>query len=119
MPMWLTTSEYKVGIITTGCAKTNCNIDDRYDVTKSGSLEKVQQSSSGEDFLLYDNRRLIQNSFTGTQYQDIITFNFNGTQSTTVDTRFLGVRNAKLPFKSAASGFVGLMPYTALDETTK
>lgn len=117
--MWLTTSEYKVGIITTACSIKNCNIDDRIDVTKSNSLSKVQTNLAGEDFLLYNNRQLIKNGFTGTQYTDQFTFNFNGTDSTTVNTRFLGVHNPTNPFKSAASGFVGLMPYTALDETQK
>ena len=86
---------------------------------KSKTLETVSKSESSEDFLLYNNRELLQNGFTGTQYKDQFTFNFNGTESTTVKSTFLGVRKPKTPFKSAASGFVGLMPYTSLDVTLK
>lgn len=115
--MWLTTSEYKIGIVTTACSKKLCDIEDRVDVTKSDSVERVQTNLVGEDFLLYNNRQLIQNGFSGHQYKDQFTFSFNGTETTTINTRFLGVRSPTKAFSSAASGFIGLMPYTALDET--
>ena len=69
--------------------------------------------------MLYNNRQLLKNGFTGTLYQDLFTFNFNGTEATTVKTNFLGVRRPTTPFKSAASGFIGLMPYTELDTTVQ
>lgn len=110
--MWLTTSDYKVGIFTKDCNEAQCKVPERIDVTSSKSLERVAGDDSSEYFLQYNNRHLFENQFTGTQYKDVITFDFNGTESQNFATRYLAVHNSKTSFTSSASGYIGLGPYS-------
>jgi len=74
-PLLLTTEEYKVGIFTSQCAKTSCNVANLYDATKSDSVRMFNNGkATSEAVNMYDKNSLISTTFYGIMYTDSLEF---------------------------------------------
>jgi|TARA_B110000305_G_C18988986_1_gene425194 hypothetical protein len=72
LSMWLSTGYEHMGVFTKDCPETKCKVDDRIDLAESTSLVDMKIESYTKDYVNYNSRQLLENSFSGGEYEDHI-----------------------------------------------
>ena len=111
IPLWLTATEPMMSIATTGCPHTQCEIDVKFDVTKSTSLHDPENKEQADltklPFYAFRNFQMYNNEFTGDVKRDEFELAFGQDQKIRVTSRFFAADETKNKLISPYSGFVG------------
>ena len=118
MPVWVTTTDSEMGLFTTKCTNSACNVPFKYDAEVSTTEDIVMQKYLSDTTDIFNGQKLGFTKFTGKMLKDTVRIQYDETLSQETRTIFLAVEDSTSYISSSYSGYVGLAPYSA-DLTTK
>ena len=126
LDLWVSTSQYQLGIFTDECPHYNCNVKTRWDPHDSLTKRVVSSEIRNDTGFIYHDTingdKMGSNKFEGYTMNDNLEFSFEGKEiDTNVNLNFLAINKAEENFESPYDGYVGLAPgggneYNLLDQ---
>ena len=113
MPVWVSTTESEMGLFTTDCTNSECNVPYKYSMDVSNSEEIVMQEYGSDTTDIFNGQSLIYTKFTGKIVKDTVRIQYDEIYSQETRTIFLAIEDTTKFISSDYSGYVGLGPYSA------